>query len=421
MNDPLQPSIDLEGSLLSALSGEASDADLAVLRSALADSEELRQQACEFLYDDALISNFCRTEKERRDISRHLTAGNDVAGDRVPGTLHAYVTHVVSRVNHHGFAVAAIACTVLVALFAYTYTLESKLDRLYAIAMVDQKSERGAAGRVDDGTSKGSPGNAKGSPGNAQRQVLGRVAGLHDVVWSDGATPLTFGDRIETGQVLDLASGVVELLLSSGAKVTIEGPARFEATSELEANLEVGKIAAAAPRVARGYTVLTPTAELVDIGTQFGVLVDDRGDSELHVFDGDVVARSRSVGASGELVHARENEAMRFKSASPIPERIAARKNDFVSQIRPLQSPSRLPPLPLTEKLSLWYASDMCTEYAPGDNVLVCRDLLVGDNEFADDAWQFDETRAPTLMVDDAGKQALRFDGWSTYLATSPI
>jgi hypothetical protein len=121
------------------------------------------------------------------------------------------------------------------------------------------------------------------------------------------------------------------------------------------------------------------------------------------------------------LVHARENEAMRFKSASPIPERIAARKNDFVSQIRPLQSPSRLPPLPLTEKLSLWYASDMCTEYAPGDNVLVCRDLLVGDNEFADDAWQFDETRAPTLMVDDAGKQALRFDGWSTYLATSPI
>ncbi len=259
------------------------------------------------------------------------------------------------------------------------------------------------------------------SSDSIQRQVLGRVVGLNNATWSDGAAALRFGDRIETGQILDLASGVVELLLSSGAKVTIEGPARFEATSALEANLELGKIAAAAPRVARGYTVLTPTAELVDIGTQFGVLVNDQGDSELHVFDGDVVARSRGASASGELLHARENEAMRFGSANPTPERIAARENDFVRQILPPQVPSKLPRLPLTDELSLWYAADMCTEYSPGDNVLVWRDLLVGDNTFADDAWQFDENRAPTLMIDDAGKQALRFDGWSTYLATSPI
>ncbi len=142
MNDPLHTSIDLEGSLLSALSGEASHAELEVLHNALAASKELRQQACEFLFDDALITNFCRTEKERRDISLHLKASENVAEEHGHNRLNASVRRLVDRVNHHGLAVAAMACTVLVSLVGYVYTLESKLDRLYAIAMVDEAEHR---------------------------------------------------------------------------------------------------------------------------------------------------------------------------------------------------------------------------------------------------------------------------------------
>jgi hypothetical protein len=48
-------------------------------------------------------------------------------------------------------------------------------------------------------------------------------------------------------------------------------------------------------------------------------------------------------------------------------------------------------------------------------------DILIGDNRYPDDAWQFDERRCPTWVRDAHGLPAVRFDGWSTYLATSPM
>jgi hypothetical protein len=48
-------------------------------------------------------------------------------------------------------------------------------------------------------------------------------------------------------------------------------------------------------------------------------------------------------------------------------------------------------------------------------------DILVGDNQFPDDAWQFNERFCPIWVHDGQGLPAVRFDGWSTYLATSPM
>ncbi|MCA9238961.1 MAG: hypothetical protein KDA37_02125 [Planctomycetales bacterium] len=416
MNNPFStPHDSLESTLLAVLSGEATDDDIARLRKALSDSEQLRRQACEFLYDDALIRQFCTTEKKQRNLSiaREITREKEV-DESVVGSVSAQAIRAATLVNTHGISVAAIAASLMLALGGYIYTLESKIDRLHSLGFVENGPilAPGLA-REDRQLTADMEG--------AQRQVLGRVAGLDQAVWSDEAARLEFGDKIELGQKISLESGVVELLLSSGAKVTIEGPARFEATSALEATLELGRIAAAAPRVARGYTVLTPTSELVDIGTQFGVLVDEVGDSELHVFDGDVVARSRGSALPGELIHARENEAMRFRSANAEPERFAARKDDFVRHLRMPQRDAELPRLPQTDQLRVWYSSDMCTEFSIGDRVTVWRDLLAGDNDFPDDAWQFDSTRSPMLIQDEAGRPVLRFDGWATYLQTSPI
>lgn len=409
MNNTEDEPLALEAMLLSALSGEASAQELDLLHTLLSESEDLRLQASKFLYDDALLKYHSKTERERKDFAPKVGQGGEA--DAPLSTLASRSRRFGSSINRHGLAVAAIAMSLLLGLAGYTFTLKTKLDRLYELALVE-----GADGP--------SPNHWRSRRPNGRSQVeplvLGRVAGLNNAVWKNEAARLAFGDRIELGQKLELESGVVELLLSSGAKVTIEGPAEFEATSALEANVGLGKIAAAAPRVARGYTILTPTAELVDIGTQFGVLVDEQGDSELHVFDGDVVARSRNA-PSTQLMHARENEAMRFNTASATPERIEARQADFVRQLRPAQVDTDVPALPLADSLSIWYASDMCTEFAVDERVTVWRDILKSGNDFADDAWQFDENRAPTLMKDDAGRPALRFDGWSSYLATSPV
>lgn len=409
---------ELEAVLLAVLSNEASDQEIAALRQALDESEELRRRACELLYDDALITAYCRTEKQRHSLESQR--GQQHTAAPLAGTLPSSLTSRFPRlrqgaqiVNRHGLIVAALAACMLVAVTCYVYVLESKLNRLYSLGFVDSSVQ----GSPEEDTRT----NQFENRPEGEVQVLGRVVGLEGAVWARGTEHLEFGDRILLGQELNLESGLVELLLTSGAKVTIEGPARFEATSELEGNLTLGKIAAAAPRVARGYTVLTPTSELVDIGTRFGVMVDEQGDSELHVFDGDVVARSLSKQHSNDLVQARENEAMRFTASSTGPERFAARRDSFVEFIQSGPLPSELPPLPVTDKLSVWYAADMCTEYSVGEAVSVWRDLLVGDNDFADNAWQFEDARRPRLMEDQSGHRALRFDGWATCLETSPI
>lgn len=405
----------LEELLLSAISGEATAEEVELLNRSLSESSQLRSAACQFLCDDSLATQFFAESEEAESLRKQLEDAHPPAGPAKRDELVYPNSRVFRFLNRHGVAVAAIAALLLIGLFIHNVTLQTKLNRLHRLTIVPESEIEGeiqrGQGKLADNAGKD----------NSQDEVIGRVSGLSDPVWSEGVKPLGFGERIRQGQTLELEGGVVELLLASGAKVTIEGPAHFEATSALETTLTRGKIAAAAPRVARGYTVLTPTAELVDIGTQFGVLVEESGDSEVHVFDGDVVGRSRLVNASDQLLHARQDEGMRFESKDVTPKRINARVKDFVRHVTRQRSPDELPPIPLTDALSLWYAADMSENVEVGERVGTWRDLLIGENDFADNAWQFDEVRRPAFVHDGAGRPAWQFDGWSTSMATSPI
>jgi hypothetical protein len=101
------------------------------------------------------------------------------------------------------------------------------------------------------------------------------------------------------GQLSDLCSGTLELLTQSGAKVVIEAPAQFQFQSRNRMNLTRGRVAADVPPSAKGFTVITPGGEAIDLGTRFGVDVQNNGASEIHVFQGEVIAKaSRSPGKS---------------------------------------------------------------------------------------------------------------------------
>ena len=52
--------------------------------------------------------------------------------------------------------------------------------------------------------------------------------------------------------------------------------------------LKSGRLTAEVPPAASGFTVNTPRLNAVDIGTRFGVNVEENGDSELHVMEGEV-------------------------------------------------------------------------------------------------------------------------------------
>ncbi len=410
MSDASAHHRDLDEILADALEGLATEDELTRLSDELRQNAEFRTRACRYLVDDSLIAELILPARQVKGLVESLSAPHlrtTPARRKTPGSWLGFFY------ENRGAVVAAAAAVLLVGLSVLHLRALKEIDRLHSLAVVDIAQVETADGR--------SPAQSDGSSSPPAKQVVGRVSGLDGVEWESDEQALRFGETVLQGRMISLTSGVVELLLTTGAKVTIEGPAKFEAGSTIETTLDHGKIAAAVPRAARGFTIFTPTSEVVDLGTQFGVSVDDLGDTEVHVFDGDVVARSRLKNASTELVHAQQNQAVRFGSTSDKPQRFAARTADFVRRLGPAITSESLPPLPVVKDLGVWYAADLVSNITLNQPVSSWRDVLVGDNEFPDDAWQFEEGRCPLLVEDDADRRALRFNGWSTYLETAPM
>ena len=116
------------------------------------------------------------------------------------------------------------------------------------------------------------------------------VATLQDAInakWGESDVKLVRGDRILSGSSHSLlGGGYVKLLFDNNAGVTIEGPAEFEVLSEDRIKLVYGQIYSTVPQEAIGFSVSTPNAMIIDLGTQFGIQVDFRGNTELHVNKG---------------------------------------------------------------------------------------------------------------------------------------
>jgi ferric-dicitrate binding protein FerR (iron transport regulator) len=113
--------------------------------------------------------------------------------------------------------------------------------------------------------------------------VLTRVSGLQGEHTADWVT----GKTIPPG-TLQWDAGLLQLEFYCGATVVAEGPASLEILDDSRVVCRSGRLRACAPPPARGFTVLAPTVELVDLGTEFGIRVEANGATEIHVFDGAV-------------------------------------------------------------------------------------------------------------------------------------
>jgi ferric-dicitrate binding protein FerR (iron transport regulator) len=107
-----------------------------------------------------------------------------------------------------------------------------------------------------------------------------------------GTTGVTDWGGKETlrSETITLSSGALQLLTPRGAEIVIEAPATFRFDSGERLHLFGGRLAADVPPAATGFTVVTPDGDAVDLGTRFGVDVPAEGDSEIHVFEGEVIA-----------------------------------------------------------------------------------------------------------------------------------
>ena len=105
--------------------------------------------------------------------------------------------------------------------------------------------------------------------------------------WETTPAP-TAADRLTADTPLALAAGIAKFRFDGGAEVIIQGPARFTPLAAGRMALHDGRITASVERGGEGFAVQTPQAEVVDLGTEFGVSAAAGGGTEVHVFQGAV-------------------------------------------------------------------------------------------------------------------------------------
>ena len=137
------------------------------------------------------------------------------------------------------------------------------------------------------------------------------------VSWSDGMER-TPGMALPVG-ALKLLTGAVLVEFYSGARVVLEGPADLELLTSGKAFLRSGKLSAHVPTQAKGFTIQTPGATVIDHGTDFGVIAGGTAPSEVHVFSGNVEVARENHSAKplkqGEAVRLQESALEMIPSA----------------------------------------------------------------------------------------------------------
>lgn len=140
------------------------------------------------------------------------------------------------------------------------------------------------------------------TPGNE----LATLTSSTDAVW--GAQALEAGATLGKG-VHKLTSGYSEIMMNSGVRLILEAPIELEIESVDLVRVNRGRLVARVPEPAIGFTVLTPSAEVVDLGTEFGIAVEENGSSEVHVLQGEVKARPLQ---QKEFANLLKDEGMAF-------------------------------------------------------------------------------------------------------------
>jgi hypothetical protein len=133
----------------------------------------------------------------------------------------------------------------------------------------------------------------------------GSVAVLIDSgnpVWeADMTLPRESGAALPPGRV-KLKAGVVEIAFHGGGEVLLEGPADFDVTAPDRGFLHRGKLTAKVADKSPAFQVAMPGFVVTERGGECGLLREESGLTEVHVFGGRVEAKP--TGPQGESVEA---------------------------------------------------------------------------------------------------------------------
>lgn len=151
-----------------------------------------------------------------------------------------------------------------------------------------------------------------------------------------GDVSYSSGSRLSNAKdSLWLQKGVVTIEFDYGAEVVVEAPAEFCLNSAEDMTLLYGRLFAHVPGRSKGFSVETPNAQVIDLGTEFAIKVDYDQTCEVHMIKGSASlipgVKGQSTSESRILV---ANEATFIDRAGDVKD-IPVKTTDFIRQIDP--------------------------------------------------------------------------------------
>lgn len=157
--------------------------------------------------------------------------------------------------------------------------------------------------------------------------------------WYVEAVSRTHAGSCQAGDVIRVTHGSLSLQYGHGTNVVLHSPAAYQLLSSSRARMIIGRLTATVPEAGKGFTVITPQANVIDLGTEFGVEVSSDGATDVVVFKGEVDLDYHEQGAEDQRL--RMGEALRLDAVGTASRLVSVNGEEYSS--KPLEDRSRPP------------------------------------------------------------------------------
>ncbi len=154
--------------------------------------------------------------------------------------------------------------------------------------------------------------------------------GTQFTITHDGSEEAPVGQIMEKGSRLQLSQGTVELTFGSGVKSIVMAPADLTLRDDNQLYLSQGTAWFHVPKEAIGFRVKTKDLNIIDLGTEFGVLAKPNDHDEIHVIQGKVKVTANRVRKESAILTA--NEARRIDPIGRL-DSITSRPSTFITSL----------------------------------------------------------------------------------------
>jgi hypothetical protein len=180
---------------------------------------------------------------------------------------------------------------------------------------------------------------------------VAQITATKNCQWSTTGVQFPQMTQLKIGEQLHLEKGIAQITYSNKAQVLLEGPTSYTIDSPNSGFLSHGKLMVRADsEQSRNFTILTCDARFVDLGTEFGVMIDDKGRTAVAVFAGKVNAEAKLAdGHWSAPISLRKGQAVICEQAKFLPQ--VALRSDFPALVPP-------PPVPPPSPYERWLAFD---------------------------------------------------------------